>query len=96
MIPQMESIQFLQTTPEQLKKEIAAEVKQHLDTFLEHFKPERPKEYIPRVEAAKMLSVDPSTLHIWARRKILTPLQMGGRIYFLREEIEKRMNPVNN
>jgi excisionase family DNA binding protein len=92
----MAIVQFLQTSPEQLKEDIATELRKHLDKFLEHYKPQRPDEYLSRTEAANLLSVDLSTIHNWCKKGVLKPLQLGGRVYFLRSDISAKMQPLNN
>ena len=91
----MESIQII-TEPNEFKKEIANEVKNHLDEFLKHFTPTPPKEYLSRSEVSKMLGVDLSTLHNWNKKKILSPVGIAGRVYYLRSDIEARLIPLND
>ena len=89
----MEAIQII-TTPNEFKKEIANEVKNHLDDFLKHFKPEPPKEYLTRNDVAKMFSIDISSVHNWSKSGKLKPLSIGGRVYFLRSEVEASLTPL--
>jgi hypothetical protein len=91
----MSAIQFISTTPEQLKAEINEGVKIQLQDFLKHFAPIQPKEYLTRLEVAKMFSVDISTVHNWCKSKRLNPLSIGARIYFLRSEVEASLKPLN-
>ncbi|EKT4498919.1 helix-turn-helix domain-containing protein [Flavobacterium psychrophilum] len=90
----MEAIQII-TTPNEFKKEIANEVKTHLDEFLKHFKPEPQKEYLSRNDVAKMFSVDISTVSNWQKSGKLNPLGISGRVYFLRSEVEASLKPLN-
>ena len=91
----MEAIQFVGTSPQDLKNEITADVKVVLDDFLKHFAPVQPKEYLTRSDVAKMFSVDISTVHNWCKSKRLNPLGIGSRVYFLRSEIEASLQPLN-
>jgi hypothetical protein len=91
----MSAIQFLQTTPEQLQSEINAGVKIILEDFLKNFKPKLPNEYLSRQEVAQMFSVDISTVHNWCKRKILHPQGIGGRVYFLRSDVENSLTSLN-
>jgi hypothetical protein len=91
----MKSIQFIGYNPEQLQAELTASVKNQLDDFLKHFKPKLANEYLTRSEVAKMLSVDISTVHNYCKRKILSPKGIGGRVYFLRSEVEASLKPLN-
>ena len=90
----MQSIQII-TTPNEFKKEIANEVKAHLDEFLKHFTPPPPKEYLTRSDVARMFSVDISTISNWQKTRKLNPLAISGRIYFLRSEVEASLQPLN-
>ena len=90
----METIQII-TTPNEFKKEIANEVKTHLDDFLKHFTPVQPKEYLTRSDVAKMFSVDISTISNWQKSGKLNPLGISGRVYFLRTEVEASLKPLN-
>ncbi len=90
----MEQIQII-TAPNEFKKEIANEVKTHLDEFLKHFAPVQPKEYLTRSDVAKMFSVDISTISNWQKTGKLNPLAISGRIYFLRSEVEASLKPLN-
>jgi len=89
------TVQFIQYTPEQLKSEINEGVKNQLQEFLKHFAPIQPKEYLTRLEVAKMFSVDISTVHNWCKSKRLNPLSIGSRVYFLRSEVEASLHPIN-
>lgn len=89
------TVQFIQYTPEQLKKEIAAEVRCQLDEFLKHFTPKQPNEYLTRQQVAQMFNVDLSTVHNWCRSGRLKPLGLGSRVYFLRSDIEASLKPLN-
>ena len=63
----MQSIQFIQVSPEQLQSEITKGVKAHLDEFLKHFKPKQPNDYLTRQEVAQMFGVDLSTVANWQK-----------------------------
>jgi DNA-binding transcriptional regulator YiaG len=90
----MESIQII-TTPNEFKKEIVNDVKTHLDEFLKNFKPEPQKEYLSRNDVAKMFGVDISTVSNWQKSGKLNPLGISGRVYFLRNEVEASLKPLN-
>lgn len=89
------TVQFIQTTPEQLQSEIANGVKLQLLEFLQHFKPAEPKEYLTRQQVAAMFDVDLSTIHNWCKSGKLKPLGLGSRVYFLRSDIEECLIPLN-
>lgn len=91
----MSAIQFVATSPQDLKNEITADVKVVLDDFLKHFKPVQPAEYLTRQQVAKMFDVDLSTVHNWSRSGKLKPMGLGSRVYFLRKDIEASLIPLN-
>lgn len=91
----MQSIQFVATTPQELQKEISQSVKAHLDEFLKHFKPKQPNDYLTRQEVAQMFGVDLSTVANWQKNGKLKPYGLGGRVYFLRSDIEASLTPLN-
>jgi predicted DNA-binding transcriptional regulator AlpA len=89
------NIQFVQTSPEELKELITSNLKLQLQEFLELYQPQKPKEYLSRNEVAKMLGIDLSTLHNWNKKKILNPVCIGARVYYLRSEVEASIKPIN-
>ena len=91
----MQTIQFIQYTPQQLKSEINEGVKIQLQEFLKHFAPTQPKEYLSRKDITEMFGVDLSTVHNWCKSKRLNPLGIGSRVYFLRSEVEASLKPLN-
>lgn len=91
----MQTIQFIQYTPQQLKSEINEGVKIQLQEFLKHFAPTQPKEYLSRKDITEMFGIDLSTVHNWCKSKRLNPLGIGSRVYFLRAEVEASLKPLN-
>jgi hypothetical protein len=89
------TVQFVATSPQDLKNEITADVKVILDDFLKHFKPVQPVEYLTRQAVAKMFDVDLSTIHNWCKSGKLKPMGLGSRVYFLRTDIEACLIPLN-
>ena len=91
----MATVQFIQTTPQELQNQINEGVKVQLENFLQHFKPKQPNEYLTRRNVADMFGVDISTVHNWCKSKRLNPLAIGSRVYFLRTEVEASLQPLN-
>lgn len=91
----MSTIQFIQTTPQELQNQINEGVKSQLQDFLKHFTPKLPNEYLTRSDVAKMFNVDLSTIHNWSKSGKLKPLGLGSRVYFLRSDIEQSLQPLN-
>ena len=92
----MQTIQFIQITPEQLQNSIIEGVKHQLEEFKKYLKPIEPNEFLSRLEVAKMLSVDLSTVHNWKTKGILTAYQIGGRVFFKRKEVENAIVKLKN
>lgn len=85
----MQTIQFISTTPADLKKEIVNElVNSLLPKLSKEFQPKTPVEYLSRTEVAKLLKVDISTVHNYTKRNILISYGIGGRVLYKRTEIE--------
>jgi DNA invertase Pin-like site-specific DNA recombinase len=91
----MSAIQFIQTTPQELKTQINEDVKSLLENFLKLYQPQQPKEYLTRSDVAKMFNVDLSTVHNWSKSGKIKPLGIGARVYFLRSDIEQSLQPLN-
>ncbi len=91
----MATVQFIQTTPQELQNQINEGVRTQLEIFLKHFKPKQPNEYLTRHEVAEMFKVDLSTIHNWCKKGKLKPLGIGSRVYFKREDVEQSLTPLN-
>nr|WP_315182083.1 helix-turn-helix domain-containing protein [uncultured Flavobacterium sp.] len=89
------TVQFIQTTPQELQQQINEGVKIQLQDFLKNFTPTQPKEYLSRQDVSKMFGVDISTVHNWCKSKKLNPMGLGSRVYFLRSEVEASLKPLN-
>lgn len=52
---------------------------------------------IPRMEVAKLFDISLVTLAKWARLKILPKaIKKGGRVFYLRSELNECIRPVNH
>jgi hypothetical protein len=91
----MSTIQFIQTTPQELQNQINEGVKSQIHDFLKLYQPQQPKEYLTRSDVAQMFNVDLSTVHNWSKSGKLKPLGLGARVYFLRSDIEQSLQPLN-
>lgn len=91
----MQTVQFIQTTPQELQNQITEGVKNQLQEFLKLYQPKQPNEYLTRSDVAKMFNVDLSTIHNWSKSGKLKPLGLGARVYFLRSDIEQSLQPLN-
>jgi excisionase family DNA binding protein len=76
--------------PEDLKNDIES-LKSDLAEIKLNLRPKEPTKYLSRKEVSEMLNVNLSTLHNWTVKGILTALQIGGRIYYKKADIEAAM-----
>ena len=76
--------------PEELKQDIS-KLRSELAEIKLNLKPKEPTKYLGRKEVAEMLDVNISTIHNWTVKGILTALQIGGRIYYKKADIEAAM-----
>ena len=81
----MDTIQFIQTSPEQLQAAIIEGVRKELNDF----QPKEPTAYLSRQEVKQMLGINLTTLNNWTKKGILTSYGIGGRVYYKRHEVEK-------
>ena len=84
----MQQVQFISVTPEQLQAKIVEGIKAQLDDLKEFYQPKQPTEYLTRVEVAELLKIDLSTVHNWSKKNILKSHGIGGRVYYIRNEVE--------
>lgn len=92
----MKKIQFIEITPEQLKREIIEDLKTSLLPELKkEMQPKTPPEYITRVEFIKMFNINPSTERNWRLKGVVKAYSIEGRVYYLRKDIEDLMVELN-
>jgi len=92
----MEQIQFISTTPEQVSVLVAKEVNKAIERLTNQFQPKEPKRYLTRLEVAEMLQVDISTVWAWTKKGKLKAYGIGNRVYYLRNELEQSIIPINS
>ncbi len=84
----MQSIQLVGITPEQLQNAISKDFEKQLEELKKNFKPKIPDEYLTRLEVSQMLKIDLSSVHNWTKKGILKAYQISGRVYYKRKEVE--------
>ena len=92
---QRNSVLVENLTVEQLQQLIGTSLKNEIQQLQKDLQPKQPNEYLTRSEVAKMFSIDISSVNNWSKNGKLKPLGMGGRVYFLRSEIEASLKPLN-
>jgi hypothetical protein len=85
----MQQVQFIQITPQQLQENILQGVKQQLEELKKEYQPKEPEQYLSRLEVAKLLKVDISTVHNWGKSGKLKRYGLGNRVYYKRSEVER-------
>jgi excisionase family DNA binding protein len=91
----MGTIQFIQSSPQELQEAIVKAFSEQLESLKADFQPKEPTEYLTRPEVAEMLSINLSTLHNWVRDGKLQSYALSGRVYFKRAEVEQSITPLN-
>lgn len=76
--------------PEYVKSDIER-IKLKLGELQKSFQPKEPTEYLTRNEVSKLLKIDLSTVHNWTKRGVLKAYQIGGRVYYKRQEVESAL-----
>lgn len=87
----MQQIQLVGITPQQLENAILQGVKSQIDDLKKLYQPKTPETYLTRKETADLLKVDLSTLFNWAKKSVLTPVGLGGRVLYKRSDIEAKL-----
>lgn len=91
----MQNIQFIQTTPDELKTQIVQDLKNSLLPELKkEFQPKTPTEYLTRADVSELLKIDISSVHNWTKRGILISYGIGGRVYYKRTEVENAIQQL--
>jgi hypothetical protein len=90
----MKTIQFLQTTPEQLSEQIFNNVKGLLIDFKKSLSTSDPDELITRTQACEFLQIDSSTLWAWTNKGKVKAYGIGNRRYYKKKEILDSLSPV--
>ena len=89
----MKQIQMVGISPEQLQDAISEDLKRQLKDLIKNFEPKAPPVYLTRKEVSKLLKVDLSTIHNWVKKGKLKSYGIGGRVYFIRSEVENALIP---
>lgn len=87
----MNSLQFIQISPEKFRSEILQDFKKEIDLLKKEYQPKEPTEFLTRNEVADLLKVDISTVHNFRKRGLLKAYSIGTRVYFKRDEVEQSL-----
>ena len=87
----MQQLQFVATTPQQLRNDINQDVKSLLDELKKSFQPKTPQELLTRTETAKLLKINLSSVHNWTKKGLLKSYGISGKVYYKRSEVESAL-----
>ena len=92
----METIQFIQSTPQQLTDQISEAVKTQLQQLKkEILNKDADDELMTRKEACKLLNIEQTTLWHWTNKGRVTAYGIANRRYYKRSELMKALKPLN-
>lgn len=89
------TLQFIQTTPEEMENRIFNRVKSEFESIRNEFQPKQPTEFLTRNQVKELLDVDLSTVHNWTKKGKLQAYGIAGRVYYKRQEVEQALKPIN-
>lgn len=90
----MSSIQFLQTTPEQLAELISEGVKSQIQDLKNELTSKNANdELLTREETCKLLKINSSTLWDWTNKGKVRAYGIGNRRYYKRSELIEALTP---
>lgn len=92
----MNQIQFIGTTPQQLRNDINNDVKTQIDELKKSFQPKTPEEYLTRKETAELLKINLSSLWSWTKKGRLKSYGLAGKVYYKRSEVESALIALND
>jgi len=90
----MKAVQFVAVSPEELRDAILSGVRVEIEKLKKEFRPKEPPEYLTRQDVKDMFRVDMSTVHNWTKAGKLRAYQIGGRVYYRRDEVEQALQPL--
>lgn len=88
----MKQLQFVSVSPEQFLAEIKKAVAECLVKQQQENKNQDEKDFLTSKEVQQILSVSPTTLYNWKKEGKLVPSKIGHRVYYSKNEIEKRLS----
>jgi excisionase family DNA binding protein len=83
------------TTPEEFKEALLADLKTELQLFCKNFQPIQQPTYLTREEVAEILKISMSTISEWNRKGILNPYRLGNTIRYKSNELDKVLIKIN-
>ena len=92
----MNSVQFIQTTPEALAELIKDGVKSLFNDLLKEFPTPNNDELLTREQTCNFLQIDVVTLWRWSKAGKVVSYGIGNRRYFKKSELMASLIPLNS
>jgi len=91
----MDTIQFIQTSPEKLTEAISKVVEKQLLALKEQLlRKDANDELLTRKEACEFLQIDQSTLWHWTNKGKVIAYGIANRRYYKRSELNESLKPL--
>ncbi len=91
----MNTIQFIQTSPEELTEQLAEVVKKQLLELKKQLLSEDANdELLTRKQACELLQIEQSTLWHWTNKGKVQAYGIGNRRYYKRSELIEALKPL--
>ena len=87
------TIQFINTTPEQLTAKIIESVSEHFKGLQQSN--EDPDRLLTREETAELLTISLTTLNNWTKDKKLKAYGIKNRVYYKKSEVLSALTHIN-
>jgi hypothetical protein len=87
----MQTVQFLQITPNELVNLISEKVREQLQEFSQASNTKTDNPHLTRKQTAQYFGVSLNCINDWCNKGILTPYKVGQRTYFKRSELVQVM-----
>ncbi|RDI06690.1 helix-turn-helix domain-containing protein [Flavobacterium sp. AG291] len=91
----METVQFIQTTPEALAELISIGLKSQLENFGKNLQISEEDVLLTRKEACDFLKIDSSTLWHWTNKGKIKAYGIANRRYYKKNELIDCLKPLN-
>jgi hypothetical protein len=82
-----ETTQLHNTTPDELVERITESFKAEVLELKKQYEYQEPDELLTRSEVSRLLKINISSVHNWAKKGVLKKHCIGGRVYYKRSEI---------
>ena len=89
----MEEKTIVTASIDDLADRIANKIEERIIARTNYTKADR---YLSRRQLSELLDVDLSTLHRWSRSGVLPSHRIGGKILYIREDVESALKRVPN